>query len=196
MQQQQLPEKVLFVITSLVRPKDGYGSAFSTKERFEQTIETIRTIRNRLPHALIVVCEASFGEKTLIVFDDVFMFYINHDKIDCEEDYATKSESRMLQIFLQSNSYKSLIGSSESSSDSYMVCKISGRYCLAHNFSIANFHPTKISCSSRVNNSFFAFPSRMSNRVFHSSSSDDALLFKMDIIGISGFTTSGQFVLF
>jgi hypothetical protein len=131
---------VLFLVTSLVKPKDAYNSVFSTEERFQQTIHTINTIKNKVPHALIVVLEASHGPKTLVMFNDVFMFYIDHDLID--NPYSkSMGEAKILQIFLTSDCYKNLTKTSN-----YMVFKISGRYFLDDNFDMEKFHPDKINC--------------------------------------------------
>lgn len=166
---------VLFLVTSLVKPKDGYNSVFSTEERFQQTIHTINTIRKKVPDALIVVLEASHGPKTLVMFDDVFMFYIDHALI--ENPYSKSiGEAKILQIFLNSECYKNLTKTSD-----YMVFKISGRYFLDDNFDIGKFHPYKIN-SRAVNTkndpnhghmntnpdmctvtSLFSFPSEMTD---------------------------------
>lgn len=203
----QQGKHVLFLVTSVVKVRDGYKSVFTAEERFQQTVLTIKTIRNKLPLATIVVLEASYGCKTLVMFDDVFMFYIDHELIE------DGGEARILQIFLNSSCYKSLTQTSN-----YMVCKISGRYFLDHHFDMSkNFHPTKINCRVKKNivliKSLFAFPSFMSDFIlkrlqyvmdatppynhieYHllRNVSDD-LLNKIDVIGVSGFRNSGRFV--
>lgn len=198
-------ENVLFIVTSLVRPKNTDNSVFTAEERFQQTIGTINSIRNKLPQALIVVLEASFGEKTLVVFNDVFMFYVHHARVD----HFSKSveEAGILQIFLTSRCYENL-----SRNKKYMVCKISGRYELDENFDIANLHPNKINYKG-IETVFFAFPSDVSttdfilkrlknvikenNNLFFKEAPDPVyndILNLLDVIGVSGCKSTGRFL--
>lgn len=198
-------ENVLFIVTSLVRPKNTVNSVFTAEERFQQTIGTINSIRNKLPQALIVVLEASFGEKTLVVFNDVFMFYIHHARID----HSSKSveEAGILEIFLTSRCYENL-----SRNKKYLVCKISGRYELDQNFDIANLHPNKINYKG-IETVFFAFPSDtyttdfILKRLKNVIKENNSLFFKeapnpvynnilnlLDVIGVSGCKSTGRFL--
>jgi hypothetical protein len=198
-------ENVLFIVTSLVRLKNADTSVFSAEERFQQTIATIHSIRNKLPQALIVVLEASFGAKTLVVFNDVFMYYIDHALID----HSSKSvaEAMILQVFLTSRCYENL-----SRSKKYMVCKISGRYGLDLNFDITNLHPNKINYKG-IETVFFAFPSDVSttdfilkrlknvikenNNLFFKKAPDPVyndMLNQLDVMGVSGFNSGGRFL--
>ena len=129
---------VLFLVTSLVKPNDGYCSVFTMEERFQQTKNTINSIKNKVPNAVIVVLEAS--HTSLVMFNDVFMFYIDHCLID---NPFSKSigEAKILQIFLNSDCYKNLTKTSN-----FLVFKISGRYFLDDNFDIRNFHRHEINC--------------------------------------------------
>jgi hypothetical protein len=132
--------EVLFLVTSVVKPKDGYTSVFSTEERRHQTIHTINTIKNKVPNAVIVVLEASHRPKTLVKFDGVIMFYIDHDLIDSAYSKSI-SEAKILKTFLNSDYYQELTNKSN-----IMVFKISGRYFLDDNFDLRNFNPLKINC--------------------------------------------------
>ena len=126
---------ILFLVTSIVKQKDCEKD--QTEERFQQTIHTIQTIKKKVPDAIIVVLEASHGCKTLVMFADVFMFYIDHELID----NPNSQEATILQIFLNSDCYKNLTHTTN-----YMVFKISGRYFLNDHFDFAKFHPYKINC--------------------------------------------------
>jgi hypothetical protein len=192
---------VLFIVTSLVRLKNTDNSVFTAEERFQQTISTIKTIRDKSPQALIVVLEASFGTKTLVVFNDVFMFYIDHDLIDHSSKKV--AEARILQIFLNSRCYENL-----SRNQKYLVCKISGRYGLDPEFDITKLHPDKINYKG-IETAFFAFPSDVSvtdfilKRLEHVIKGDNRLfqpdpvfyndvLNLLDVIGVSGFKSNGR----
>ena len=129
--------KYLFMITSLINVNPGYCSVFTSEERYEQTLNTIQSIRNKVPNAKIVVLEASFGDKK-IIFDDVIMYYVDNSQICYHKSIG---EATILKNFLNSTVYKSLIRD-----ENYIVCKISGRYYLDDNFNIQNFDNNKINC--------------------------------------------------
>jgi hypothetical protein len=177
---------VLFLITSVVRLKNEEISVFSPGERFEQTVHTILTIKQKLPLAQIVVLEASFGDKTLVVFNNVFMYYIDHTGDDDDIN-----EAKMLPTFVASTCYKNLTRSTD-----YMVCNLSGRYYLDDDFDIRKFNKHKINVSSSmISSGFYTFPSK--KIVFFSDlvdESDDGVINKVHVMGVSGFRNNGEFV--
>jgi hypothetical protein len=126
---------ILFVITSIVKLENPKSSIYNPIERYNQTCNTITSIRSKLPGAKIVVVEAS---KTIndrkFYFEGVDMFYIKNDDV-----YKCKSsgECILLKTFLQSDFFKKY-------SDVNLLFKISGRYYLNDNFNINNFDKTKI----------------------------------------------------
>lgn len=169
---------LLFLITSVVRQKNPHLSIFTPEERFDQTIHTIQTIKQKLPLAQIVVLEASYGEKTLVVFKNVFMFYIDHTG---EDDYI--NEAKMLPTFLVSSCYRNLIHNTD-----YMVCKLSGRYYLDDDFDLERFSIDKINVSADISSIFHTFPSQKNAIV------TSYLNKVVDIMGVSGVRDSGEFV--
>lgn len=172
---------LLFVITSVVRLKNEENSVFTPEERFNQTVHTILTIKQKNPLAQIVVLEASFGDKTLVVFNNVFMYYIDHTGDDDD-----LNEAKMLPTFVASSCYKNLTRGTE-----YMVCNLSGRYYLDDDFDIGKFDQHKINLSPGILNTFYTFPSR--KKVFLTDISN-GLLNNISLMGISGFRNSGEFV--
>jgi hypothetical protein len=126
---------ILFVITSIVKLENPKSSIYNPIERYNQTCNTISSIKSKLPGAKIVVVEAS---KTIndrkFYFEGVDMFYIKNDDI-----YKCKSsgECILLKTFLQSDFFKKY-------SDINFLFKISGRYYLNDNFNINNFDSNKI----------------------------------------------------
>jgi len=126
---------ILFVITSIVKLENPKSSIYNPIERYNQTSNTISSIKSKLPGAKIVVVEAS---KTIndrkFYFEGVDMFYVKNDDV-----YKCKSsgECILLKIFLQSDFFKQY-------SDVNLLFKISGRYYLNDNFNINNFDSTKI----------------------------------------------------
>jgi hypothetical protein len=107
----------VFLVTSVVRPKE-VESSYNCEERFEKTAYTIQTIKKKYPCAQIIVLEASFGEKTLVMFNDVYMFYIDHTGEDDDSN-----EANILPTFLASSCYKNLIRTAD-----FKVYIISGRH--------------------------------------------------------------------
>lgn len=107
----------LFIVTSVVRTRDA---PHNPEERFDRTVCTIQTLKKKHPLAQIIVLEASYGEKTLVVFNNVFMFYIDHTGEDDEIN-----EAKMLPTFLASSCYQNLIRTAD-----YNVCTIDGQFSI------------------------------------------------------------------
>jgi hypothetical protein len=51
-----IPDKNLFIITSCLKPNSG---AFSDDQRFSQTIATLKSVRQKVPEAIIVFADVS-----------------------------------------------------------------------------------------------------------------------------------------
>lgn len=51
-----IPDKNLFLVTSALKPNMGF---YSDEERFQQTIDGLRSIRNVVPDAIVVVADIS-----------------------------------------------------------------------------------------------------------------------------------------
>lgn len=130
-------KNILFIITSLVKVKDDYVSAFTADERYKQTLNTIHSIRSRLPYAHIVVVEASHSNIP-VVFEGVIMYYVDNSILG---DSKSIGEAIILQTFLSSSLYKTL-----TYERNHLIFKISGRYFLDENFDITKFDENKINC--------------------------------------------------
>ena len=64
-----IPDKNLFLVTSAIKPLDSVF--FTDEQRMQQTIDTLISIRKKLPESIIILAEASFnplsdGEKTTL----------------------------------------------------------------------------------------------------------------------------------
>jgi hypothetical protein len=117
----------LFLITSCVNVPAG-SSIYDSEQRYEQTLNTIKTIKDHVPNAIIVVVECSIGDKQY-QFEGVTMFYIKFQDIS---DKST-TEARIIKMFLQSDFYTRLTKNVD------IVFKISGRYFLNEKFNISNY---------------------------------------------------------
>jgi len=56
-----IPDKNLFLVTSSIKPAIG---VFNHQERFEQTILGLKSIREKVPEALIILCDVSLAPLT------------------------------------------------------------------------------------------------------------------------------------
>jgi len=148
--------KFLFIITSSIVPFK-VGSAHTPQERFEQTLETIQSIRNKVPNSIIWITESSpeslpkeYSDQLITLSD----FYIeNHDdeiiqqlyqNLDnCPEKFdfgKSLLETRSLfNTFIQ-------IGSL----DFNRAFKLSGRYTLNDDFDVSDYE-------SRILNDHYIF---------------------------------------
>ena len=54
-----IPDKNLFLVTSAIKPLDS--AFFTNEQRMHQTIDTLISIRRKLPESIIVLAEASFN---------------------------------------------------------------------------------------------------------------------------------------
>ena len=58
-----IPDKNLFLVTSAIKPQNS--RFFTDEQRFQQTIDTLKSIRSKAPEAIIVVTEASYRTLTI-----------------------------------------------------------------------------------------------------------------------------------
>lgn len=117
----------LVLVTSVLRPVRD-TTAFSTRERLEQTLATIDTVRQKIPCRLVLI-EGGRLEETEIQLLESKVDYLFRTEVG----HLTKSpgEATLLYNYLSSDDFKSL--------DSIeTVSKISGRYYLDENFNWDN----------------------------------------------------------
>jgi hypothetical protein len=58
-----IPDKNLFLVTSAIKPQNS--RFFTDEQRFQQTIDTLKSIRSKAPEAIIIVTEASYRALTI-----------------------------------------------------------------------------------------------------------------------------------
>lgn len=133
------PADYCFIITSLIYPKTGriqYGSPrtmFTPEQRTEQTLETVASIRRKVPGAKIVLVEAGLKEELpLELVNKVDQFIYVGDRVvvrfACDSIFKSLGEVVMLLCAVPKFIFKS---------DFYF--KISGRYHLNDKFDIENW---------------------------------------------------------
>lgn len=137
--------KFLFIITSSIIPF-RVGSVHSTQERFQQTLDTIRSIRERVTNSIIWITESSskklpqdYSSKLIEMSD----YYVEHyDDVVIKQLYGNLEDSperfdfckslletrSLLNTFLQIRDL-----------DFTRALKLSGRYILNDQFNIGNY---------------------------------------------------------
>lgn len=126
-------QQPLFLVTSVIHVIPSQtdfwkSSVYSISERYNQTLETIQSIRARVPFARIVVLE---GSQPRVLFETA------DETIHIPVSTLPKSigEATLLKTFLEQDSL-----------DGVSICvKVSGRYTLTESFDIRRFSKTKIS---------------------------------------------------
>jgi hypothetical protein len=141
---------------------DSYNeirSGFSEHERCTQTLETIQSIRERVPQAQIVLIEGG-GETSLLNqlkgAVDCFVFVGNSEIVRRFVDGRHKS---LGECVLSLIAIPSLL-----KCNAEFIFKISGRYRLNDNFSIANWDTKEFNFlhikKDNVSTRFYGFPKR------------------------------------
>ena len=134
-------------ITSIIKPPTtplsyGIRSIYTNKERFEQTKLTIKSIKEKIPDAMIFITECSdLNEEELNYFLQNSLYFVNlYNHIKLRNNIHSKSKSLCegtmticaLQYLIKQNiKFDNLI-------------KISGRYYLSENFDYNKFTNDKI----------------------------------------------------
>ncbi len=130
------PSSFCFIITSVIYSKQGtiqYNSprtVFTPEQRAEQTIETIGSIRAKVPGAKIILVESGMREKLpldLEKYADQYIYVGNKKlvRLACDSQYKSLGEIMMLVYAIKRFKV---------TADFYF--KISGRYYLADQFAI------------------------------------------------------------
>ena len=106
------------------------STCFTMQERLNQTLETIQSIKTRVPNVKLLICEGSsyvWDEST-----DYDVFYANNQTIHNK----SLGEAYVLGKTLDSDFFKSLT----SDPTLVQIFKISGRYTLNNDFDLQKFN--------------------------------------------------------
>jgi hypothetical protein len=137
-----IPNKNLFIVTSALRPTIGI---FDYAKRLEQTIETVQSIRSKVPDSLVVITDASVEEvpeqdvQRLSKWCNGFVSWTQDEQIQYFSRHGQKS---LAESFLM---MKTLVMLKRNPSVSKMlnsvkrIFKISGRYRLNEKFDINDY---------------------------------------------------------
>lgn len=171
--------KFLFIITSSIIPFK-VGSFHSPEERFKQTLDTIKSIRDRVPNSIIWITESSAVELPKEYSDELMRqsdYYVEHydDEVlkqlyenlnNCPEKFDFgKSLLETRSLFNTFVQIKDL--------DFTRAFKISGRYTLNDEFNISDYE-------SRILSNYYVMQShKMEDDIFNL------------ICGVEGQVTTG-----
>lgn len=146
-------KRILFLVTSVMKPwnaeKFDYGgerSVFSAEERVCQTIETVRSIRQRVPYADIVIVEGGekLDKKTITVINSMgvrILYPIGCLGFGGIVKYFVSGKSKALGEIVLMLSARFVLRSFR---EYDYIFKISGRYRLNSNFDITRWRMDKI----------------------------------------------------
>lgn len=178
--------KFLFVVTSAIIPFTS-GSANTKEERFQQTLETISSIRKKVPNSIILLTENSYHklpeEYKDILSKNVDILIENYDDIILRRIYGNLEKSPDKMDFGKSLletrglilAFEKIINE-ELFQKVHRIFKISGRYYLNENFDIDDY-------SSKCLYNYYVFNLCKFN--------DNQLEYFRDMMGIDGQVTTG-----
>jgi hypothetical protein len=134
-----IPDKNLFLVTSAIKPV--VNKFYTPEQRFQQTIDTLISIRMRVPEAIIVLSDASFYPLTddekikLQQFCHAFIDFSNHPEIRqlSGSDMKSAAESALLFFSLLELKKQSFMG------DVKRIFKMSGRSELNDSFNTNDY---------------------------------------------------------
>lgn len=152
----------LVLITSVLRPRNA-ASLFSADDRFVQLLESIASVRSKIPDHHIVVLEGSpytaAQRRAVAEAGAADVFPVNVDALDKQH-----GEAALLLQYLRSDHFLRLASSRQILS----VHKLSGRYVLLPQFvfrydgerCVCSFHPPETSYSGQgyINTRYYALP--------------------------------------
>jgi len=137
-----IPDKNLFIVTSSIKPKIG---VFSPEQRFAQTLFTLRSIRKKVPDAIILLSDTSISP--LSDFEKKVLSQNSNLYFDLSEEPATKhytsngqkSHAENALLFATLQTLKNNPNVSNVLNSVKRVFKFSGRSELDDNFNINDY---------------------------------------------------------
>jgi hypothetical protein len=129
--------KIAFVVGSFITPyQGGSSSAYSIKERIEQTHQTLKSIREKCPDAKIFFVEGSETNVEELGFDYDELVRPTKD-FDAKKIIYSMPKSPGECVMMIYTANHTDVG------DYDLIFKISGRYTLTDDFSLDNFSKDK-----------------------------------------------------
>jgi hypothetical protein len=138
----------LVMVTSVIHTANkpltysSVRSVFTPEDRINQTLNTFRTIREKIPNSFIVLVEGSTlddHEKNIII-PNVNAFFQCNDLDNINSSLKGLGETSMVREFLNSDIFKNI----SNKNIIITTTKITGRYYLDDNYSFENMPLDKI----------------------------------------------------
>jgi hypothetical protein len=126
----------LFLVTSIIYLEKN--TIYTPNERYEQTLQTIQCIYDKIPDAKIIILEASPSNTPKINFLNADIYRVSNPEYIFSLSKSS-GDAAILLDFLESEYFKNLLNQNNIS----QIFKISGRYTLTNAFSLLNIHPDK-----------------------------------------------------
>ena len=137
-----LPDKNLFIVTSAIKPNIG---AFSDEQRFQQTIDTLKSVRERVPSAIIVLSDVSVrplsdSEKKMIAdHSDYYLDIGQEPTVRQLSINGMKSQAENVLMFHTLATLKNSPQTSRMMNSVKRIFKFSGRTILEESFDISEY---------------------------------------------------------
>lgn len=137
-----IPDKNLFIVTSALKPIDG---PFTDGERFQQTVDGLRSIRKVLPDAIIVTSDVSVRpltdlERTAIAEKSNYFIDMSQDKNVLElSNRRMKSLAENVLLYNTIQTLKHNPQTSKMMNSVKRIFKFSGRSILKDEFNINEY---------------------------------------------------------
>lgn len=120
----------LVVITSVIRPQNA-ASVFSSDERFQQLLESIRSARQNIPQCLITIIEGSSSSYT----DDQIKALTNSGAHEIVHINVNRYDKQSGELFLLKSFFCSeMFANLKEKHDISSISKLSGRYAFTDDF--------------------------------------------------------------
>lgn len=137
-----IPDKNLFIITSSIKPNIG---AFSDDQRFEQTMETLKSVRLTVPDAIILVSDASvrpLTDEQKMLISQNSNYYIDMGQeptVKMLSERGMKSQAENLMMFHTLQTLKQAPQVNRLMNSVKRIFKFSGRSVLEDSFDITEY---------------------------------------------------------
>ena len=142
-----IPDKNLFIVTSALEPRMG---VITKQDRFEQTINTLKNLKNKVPDSLIIFSDGSPVEpdeesrKEISKYTNCTMYWHNDEDIKDFANFGKKSEAELLLLLKTISVLKQNPELSKVITSVKRIFKYSARSLLQNDFKISIYDNSKL----------------------------------------------------